>query len=215
MTNDIAARAVVLSERARLAIDRSRELATRIAANRTRLAEARADMTAARRARLAQRAAPSGMRWARAVRGFSLGVAERQQPSRPPQTHRAPASWSVQPDVASGRVVRRVPRRRGAAAREAAGEVVSDPVDEAPVGAVGASGRALTRREAEVLWRVVRGHANKEIAATLSIGVKTVETHKANGMAKLGLASRAALVRFALEQGWLARRWRDDERSGA
>ncbi|GLC26970.1 response regulator [Roseisolibacter agri] len=72
-------------------------------------------------------------------------------------------------------------------------------------GAPGAAGPgALTPREAEVLQLVVRGHLNKEIAASLAIGVKTVETHKANAMAKLGLTSRAALVRFALDQGWLA-----------
>ena len=62
----------------------------------------------------------------------------------------------------------------------------------------------LSAREAEVLRLVARGHTNKEIAAALAIGVKTVETHKANGMTKLGLTSRAALVRFGLEVGWLA-----------
>jgi len=63
----------------------------------------------------------------------------------------------------------------------------------------------LTSREHEVLTMVAYGHTNKEIAETLGITVKTVETHKANGMQKLGIASRADLVRFALEQGWLAR----------
>jgi DNA-binding NarL/FixJ family response regulator len=66
-----------------------------------------------------------------------------------------------------------------------------------------AAAAVLTPREAEVLRLVVRGHLNKEIAATLGVGVKTVETHKANAMAKLGLTSRAALVRFALDEGWL------------
>lgn len=47
------------------------------------------------------------------------------------------------------------------------------------------------------------GHSNKEIAVSLSISVKTVETHRASGMARLGLTSRAALVRFALAEGWL------------
>ena len=61
----------------------------------------------------------------------------------------------------------------------------------------------LTAREAEVLRLVARGHTNKEIAETLRIGVKTVETHKASGMGKLGLESRAALVRFALDERWL------------
>ena len=61
----------------------------------------------------------------------------------------------------------------------------------------------LTTRESEVLRLVARGHSNKEIAAALEISVKTVESHKANGMAKLGTATRAALVLFAVDEGWL------------
>ena len=67
----------------------------------------------------------------------------------------------------------------------------------------GARAGELTARESEVLRLVARGHSNKEIAAALEISVKTVETHKANGMTKLGLGSRAALVRFAMDEGWL------------
>lgn len=62
---------------------------------------------------------------------------------------------------------------------------------------------ALTSREQEVLRLLALGHSNKEISAALSISVKTVETHRASGMARLGLASRAALVRFAMTEGWL------------
>lgn len=61
----------------------------------------------------------------------------------------------------------------------------------------------LTSREREVLTMVAYGHTNKEIAAVLGITVKTVETHKANGMQKLDIGSRADLVRYALGQGWL------------
>ncbi|HUQ84233.1 MAG TPA: response regulator transcription factor [Gemmatimonadaceae bacterium] len=70
----------------------------------------------------------------------------------------------------------------------------------------GDSSRAasLTAREGEVLRLVARGHSNKEISTALEISVKTVETHKANGMTRLGLPNRAALVRFALDEGWLA-----------
>ena len=63
----------------------------------------------------------------------------------------------------------------------------------------------LTAREREVLTMVAWGHTNKDIATTLGISVKTVETHKANGMQKLDIASRAELVRYALSQGWLER----------
>jgi DNA-binding NarL/FixJ family response regulator len=73
-----------------------------------------------------------------------------------------------------------------------------------PAAAVrGAVRDELTAREREVLTMVAWGHTNKEIAATLGITVKTVETHKMNGMQKLGITSRADLVRFALSQGWL------------
>ncbi len=61
----------------------------------------------------------------------------------------------------------------------------------------------LTPRETEVLRLLALGHSNKEIAATLSISVKTVETHRASGMARLGVSNRAALVRFAMAEGWL------------
>lgn len=61
----------------------------------------------------------------------------------------------------------------------------------------------ITAREGEVIRYVARGYTNKELAAALEISVKTVETHKANAMSKLGLSSRAALVRFAIQQGWL------------
>ena len=62
---------------------------------------------------------------------------------------------------------------------------------------------ALSPREEEVLRLVSCGYANKEIANRLTLSVKTVETHKANAMQKLGLASRLELVRFAVLQGWL------------
>ncbi|HEY0995478.1 MAG TPA: response regulator transcription factor [Gemmatimonadaceae bacterium] len=70
-------------------------------------------------------------------------------------------------------------------------------------GAGAATSAALTAREQEVLRLLALGHSNKEISATLSISVKTVETHRASGMARLGLSSRAALVRFAMNEGWL------------
>jgi len=61
----------------------------------------------------------------------------------------------------------------------------------------------LTPRETEVLRLIAQGFSNKEIAARLGIAVKTVETHRARAMEKLGLQSRAGVVRLALERGWL------------
>jgi len=61
----------------------------------------------------------------------------------------------------------------------------------------------LSKREREVLKGVARGHTNQEIADRLSLSVKTVETYRARAMTKLKLKTRAALVRYALKQGWL------------
>lgn len=61
----------------------------------------------------------------------------------------------------------------------------------------------LTDREIAVLRRSALGDSNKEIAEGLEIAVKTVEVHKSNAMKKLGLRSRAHLVRYAFLHGWL------------
>jgi len=62
---------------------------------------------------------------------------------------------------------------------------------------------ALTARESAVLKMAALGFTNKEIASRLDIGVKSVETYKARGLEKLGLKTRADLVRYASTQGWL------------
>jgi DNA-binding NarL/FixJ family response regulator len=62
---------------------------------------------------------------------------------------------------------------------------------------------ALTDREADVLKMAALGFTNKEIAARLDVGVKSIETYKARGLEKLGLKTRAELVRYASGQGWL------------
>ena len=61
----------------------------------------------------------------------------------------------------------------------------------------------LTDRESEVLRLIALGYSNKEIAARVSLSVKTVEVHKANAMRKLNITSRIDLVRYAIFQGWL------------
>ena len=62
---------------------------------------------------------------------------------------------------------------------------------------------ALTDREADVLKMAALGFTNKEIASRLDVGVKSVETYKARGLEKVGLKTRAELVRYASGQGWL------------
>ena len=66
-----------------------------------------------------------------------------------------------------------------------------------------ASSAELSERERAVLKLVALGHTNQDIAEQLSLSVKTVESYRARGMEKLGLASRAALVRYAIQEGWM------------
>ena len=61
----------------------------------------------------------------------------------------------------------------------------------------------LSDREREVLRLLALGHTNQEIAKMLYISVRTAETHRAHIMQKLGLSSRAELVRHALSEGLL------------
>jgi two-component system, NarL family, response regulator NreC len=62
---------------------------------------------------------------------------------------------------------------------------------------------SLSEREREVLLWVARGYTNQEICDRLALSVKTVETYRWRATSKLGLKSRAALVRYAQQQGWL------------
>jgi DNA-binding NarL/FixJ family response regulator len=62
----------------------------------------------------------------------------------------------------------------------------------------------LSEREVQVTRLVARGFTNKEIATRLGIRTKTVETYKARISEKTGSRSRAELVRYALQRGWLA-----------
>lgn len=94
--------------------------------------------------------------------------------------------------------------------RVAAGQKYLDPAITEKVigltagkrGAPGAAGH-LSRREEDVLRSVALGFLTKEIAARLGISIKTVETHKANAMVKVGLKNRIDIVRYAMLQGWL------------
>jgi two-component system, NarL family, response regulator NreC len=64
---------------------------------------------------------------------------------------------------------------------------------------------ALSAREREVLGLLARGLTYKEVGAQLSIGARTVETHRRRLAEKLGLKSRAELLRYALDQGLIRR----------
>lgn len=64
------------------------------------------------------------------------------------------------------------------------------------------SDQPVTSRERDVVHLVAKGHSNKQIAHLLNISIKTVETHRASAMRKLGLGSLAALVRYAVRNEW-------------
>jgi two-component system response regulator NreC len=64
---------------------------------------------------------------------------------------------------------------------------------------------SLSEREQEVLKMVALGHTSAEIAEQLNLSAKTVETYRARGMEKLGLRTRAALVKFVLQEGLIKR----------
>jgi DNA-binding NarL/FixJ family response regulator len=59
----------------------------------------------------------------------------------------------------------------------------------------------LSKRESDVLKAIANGACNKEIADSLHISVRTVETHRLRIKKKLGATSTAALVKLALQKG--------------
>ena len=67
----------------------------------------------------------------------------------------------------------------------------------------GETAESISEREEEVLRLIALGHSNKEVAARLSLSVKTVEAHKANAMRKLGLGGRTDVVSYAIFRGWM------------
>jgi DNA-binding NarL/FixJ family response regulator len=59
----------------------------------------------------------------------------------------------------------------------------------------------LTSRELEVLKLIAEGHASKKIATALVLSIKTVESHRANILGKLGMRDRVDLTRYAIRRG--------------
>ena len=59
----------------------------------------------------------------------------------------------------------------------------------------------LTPREDEVLKLIAEGSSSKEIAESLTISLKTVERHRSNILAKLGMRDRTELTRYAIRAG--------------
>lgn len=68
----------------------------------------------------------------------------------------------------------------------------------------------LSEREREVVKQVAMGYTNRQIAESLVISVKTVESHKAHIKEKLGLKGRSELVRYAVQHGFLPSETKSD-----
>ena len=62
-------------------------------------------------------------------------------------------------------------------------------------------GAVLTSREQEVMRLLAEGRTVREVAAELSLSIKTVEAHKLNLMRKLDIHNRASLVEYAMQKG--------------
>jgi DNA-binding NarL/FixJ family response regulator len=59
----------------------------------------------------------------------------------------------------------------------------------------------LTPRELDVVKLIAEAYTNKQIASILNVSEKTVESHRANVLAKLGMRDRVELVRYAIRRG--------------
>jgi DNA-binding NarL/FixJ family response regulator len=59
----------------------------------------------------------------------------------------------------------------------------------------------LTPRELDVVKLIAEAYTNKQIAETLKVSEKTVESHRANVLSKLGMRDRVELVRYAIKRG--------------
>jgi len=76
-----------------------------------------------------------------------------------------------------------------------------NPLLPGPAGTINPNLSHLTSREMEVLQLIAEGKANKETAAELGIGIKTVEKHREHLMDKLDIHDTAGLTRYAISAG--------------
>lgn len=81
---------------------------------------------------------------------------------------------------------------------------VSSKIARALTGGADQAGVGLTPRQTEVLRLVALGQSSKEVARTLDLSLKTVETHRAQLMDRLDIHDLAGLVRYALRVGLIS-----------
>ena len=95
--------------------------------------------------------------------------------------------------------IRGVYRGRTVVDPELAASALQNTVGRRPAGGLAAG--PLSPREREVLDLIAQGYTNQQIADRFGLSVKTIETHRSRLVEKLGLRSRAELVRYALDSG--------------
>ncbi|RDI57222.1 response regulator [Microvirga subterranea] len=75
---------------------------------------------------------------------------------------------------------------------------VSGALIDATLGGRSTAGSPLTARERTIVQLIAEGRTNKEICPILRISIKTVETHRASALRKLGVRTTADLIRYAI-----------------
>lgn len=99
------------------------------------------------------------------------------------------------------RAIREVMAGRTYLSPEVTQGVVDGFVRAAPGTPLGSAFATLTEREREALQLMAEGKSTKEIAAIMSISIKTVQTHRLNMLAKLKVRSVAELTKYAIREG--------------
>ena len=125
-----------------------------------------------------------------------------EEPQYAVRAIKAGASGYLTKDSASSLLVSAIRKVAGGGAFISA-EVAEQLAMDLMPGAEGPPHRALSDREFQVFELLVSGKSVTEIGASLNLSVKTVSTHKAHIMQKMGMSNQAALIRYAIHQGLL------------
>ncbi|QJR14239.1 response regulator [Usitatibacter palustris] len=113
---------------------------------------------------------------------------------------RAGASGYITKESAARQLVEAIRKVAGGGAFISA-EVAEQLALGAMPGAKGQPHEALSDREFQVFRMIAEGHGVSDIAANLKLSVKTVSTHKANILHKMGMTHANELIRYALDHG--------------
>jgi len=125
-----------------------------------------------------------------------------EEPQYAVRAIRAGASGYLTKDSASSLLVSAIRKVAGGGAFISAEVAEQLALDSMP-GAEGPPHRALSDREFQVFQLLVSGKSVTDIGAALNLSVKTVSTHKAHIMRKMGMTNQSTLIRYAIQHGLL------------